>query len=72
MWNGSQYVFSESRSQLSGSDFTPNLDLKPYHMDEFTVGFQRQFGRDMAAGVRFIRRTWGNLIDDVRTFRPDG
>ena len=25
----------------------------------------------MGAGVRFISRTWGNLIDDVRTFNAD-
>ena len=69
-WNGSQYVFTES-VRVGGADFTPNTDLKPYHMDEFTVGFQRQFGRSMAASARFINRSWGNLIDDLRTFRPD-
>jgi Carboxypeptidase regulatory-like domain len=70
-WNGTQYAFVRS-VRVGGSDFTPNLDLKPYHMDEFTVGYQQQFGRDMATGVRYIRRVWGNLIDDVRTFRADG
>jgi hypothetical protein len=70
-WNGSQYVFTES-FRVGGSDFAPNTDLKPYHMDEFTVGFQRQFGRNMGAGARFISRTWGDLIDDLRTFREDG
>jgi hypothetical protein len=69
-WNGNRYVFTES-VRVGGSNFTPNPDLKPYHMDEFTVGFERQFGQSMGAGVRFINRTWGNLIDDVRTFRPD-
>ncbi len=68
-WNGTDYEFTES-VRVGGSDFAPNPDLKPYHMDEFTVGFQRQFGRNMAAGGRFISRTWGNLIDDIRTFRP--
>jgi hypothetical protein len=71
LWNGSQYVFSQTVT-VGGSDFAPNLDLKPYHMDEVTLGFQRQFGRSMAAGARFITRTWGDLIDDVRTFRSDG
>jgi hypothetical protein len=70
-WNGSQYVFTES-VRVGGSDFAPNLDLEPYHMDEGTVAFQRQFGREMGVSARFIARTWGNLIDDVRTFRPDG
>jgi hypothetical protein len=69
-WNGSAFVFS-NRVQLAGSSFQPNPDLKPYHTDEFTVGFQRQFGRSMAAGVRFIAKTWGNIIDDVITFNPD-
>ena len=53
LWNGSQYVFSRS-VRVGGGDFTPNTDLKPYHMDEVTVGFQRQFGRTWARGVRFI------------------
>ena len=70
VWNGSAFVF-QNRVQLSGSSFQPNTDLKPYHMDEFTVGYQRQFGRSMGAGVRFISREWGNLIDDVRTFNTD-
>ena len=73
VWNGSAFVF-QNRVQLSGSDsgFEPNLDLKASHMDEFTVGYQRQLGRTFAAGARFISRSWGNLIDDVRTFNPDG
>ena len=70
VWNGSAYVFS-NRVQLSGSTFRPNTDLKPYHMDEGTIGFQRQIGQSLGAGVRFITRKWDNLIDDVRTFNPD-
>ena len=60
VWNGTTFVF-QNRVQLSGGDsgFQPNLDLKPSHMDEFTVGYQRQFGRTMGAGVRFISRTLG-------------
>ncbi len=57
---------------MGGADFVPNTDLKPYHMDEFTIGFQRQFGRDMGTGIRYINRTWNNLIDDVLTFNADG
>jgi hypothetical protein len=64
-------VFTEA-VRVGGSDFTPNLDLKPSHMDEVSVAFQRQFGRDMATSARFIARNWDNLIDDVRAFRPDG
>jgi hypothetical protein len=71
VWNGTAFVF-QNRVQLSGgSSFVPNLELRPYHMDEGTIGFQRQFGRTMGAGIRYIARSWGNLIDDVRTFNPD-
>ena len=71
VWNGSAYVFS-NRVQVGGSSFRPNTDLKPFHMDEATIGVQRQFGTAMGAGVRYIARSWANLIDDVRTFNPDG
>ena len=73
VWNGSAFVF-QNRVQLSGSgsSFQPNTDLKPYHMDEATIGLQRQIGRTMGASVRFVARSWGNLIDDVRTFNTDG
>lgn len=71
LWNGSQYVFSRS-VRVGGSDFAPNLDLKPYHMDEFAIAFQRQFGSNMGTSARFIARKWSNLIDDTRTFRSDG
>jgi outer membrane receptor protein involved in Fe transport len=71
VWNGSAFVFA-NRVQLSGSSFQPNLDLKPYHMDEYTIGVQRQIGRNFGAGARFIAREWGNLIDDIRTFNADG
>jgi outer membrane receptor protein involved in Fe transport len=72
VWNGTTFVF-QNRVQLSGSgsSFAPNTDLKPYHMDEFTVGYSQQFGRTLGASIRFISRTWGNLIDDVRTFNAD-
>jgi outer membrane receptor protein involved in Fe transport len=73
VWDGSAFVF-QNRVQLSGGDsgFTPNLNLEPYHMDEFTLGYQHQIGRHIGLGARFISRDWGNLIDDVRTFAEDG
>jgi hypothetical protein len=70
VWTGTDFVF-QNRVQLGGSSFQPNTDLRPYHMDEVTIGLQRQFGRNMAAGVRVIAREWDNLIDDIRTFNPD-
>jgi hypothetical protein len=70
-WNGTDYVFSNA-VRVGASSFAPPADLKPYHMDEVTVGYQQQFGRSLGAGVRFITRTYGDLIDDVRRFNPDG
>lgn len=73
VWNGSTFVF-QNRVQLSGSGstFQPNEDLKPYHMDEATIGYSHQFGRTLGTSIRFIARKWDNLIDDVRTFNADG
>lgn len=70
VWNGSTFVFS-NRVEISGNAFKPNLDLKPSHVDESTIGFQRQLGQYMGIGARYIHRNWGNLIDDVRTFNAD-
>ena len=36
------------------------------------MAFQRQFGQNMGAAIRFIGRRWRDLIDDTRTFRADG
>ena len=41
-------------------------------MDEVTVGLERQLSNQLGIGARFIYRTWGNFIDDVRTFNDDG
>jgi hypothetical protein len=64
-------VFTET-VLVGGEDFAPNTDLRPSHMDEYTIGFQRQVGRYMGLGVRYINRDWGSIIDDLRSFRPDG
>lgn len=71
LWNGSRYVFDHA-VRVGGSDFEPNTGLKPYYMDEGAIGFQRQFGRAMGAGIRFIARNWGDIIDDIYTFRANG
>jgi hypothetical protein len=41
-------------------------------MDEFTIGLQRQFGQAMGITFRYIDRNWGDLIEDIYTFRADG
>lgn len=71
VWNGSAYVFQNS-VRVGGSDFPPNTSLKPTHVDEQTIGIQRQFGNSMGAGVRFVNRKWGNLIDDTRQISATG
>ena len=70
-WNGSQYVFTFEDRQ-GASDFKPDLDVTPRHMDEVTVGLQHQLNNQLGFGARYIYRTWGNFIDDVRTFNDEG
>ena len=69
-WNGSAYVLA-NQVRIGGSSFVPNPDLEPSFLDEVTIGMQRQFGRNMAVGVRVIARKWDDLIDDVRSINPD-
>ncbi len=71
VWNGASYVFQNS-VRVGGSTLPPNTDLDPSYLDEFTLGYQRQMGRNLAVGVRAISRVWGDLIDDVRTFNANG
>jgi hypothetical protein len=71
VWNGSAFVFS-SRSESGANTFSPNTDVSPRHLDEATVGFERQIDQTLGIGVRYIHRQWGNFVDDVRTFNPDG
>ena len=70
-WNGTQFVQGAHIVQ-GGSSFKPNLDLKPSYVDEVTLGYQRQLGNTMGAGVRGIWRKWNDLIDDIVTINPDG
>lgn len=71
VWDGSQFVFS-SRSEASANTFSPDEAVDPRHMDEFTVGAERQIGRSLGTSVRYIQRTWGNFVDDIRSINPDG
>ena len=70
-WNGSQYVFS-FRDEQGASTFRPNLDVTPRHMDEVTLGIERQLNNTLGIGGRYIYRTWGNFIDDIVTLNDDG
>lgn len=70
-WTGTGYEFTRS-VRVGASDFAPPEELHPVHMDEVTLGAQRQFGRAMGVTIRYINRVWGNIIDDVYTFRADG
>jgi len=69
-WDGTKYV-QGAHIVVGGSSFRPNTDLKPSYVDELTLGYQRQLGRTMGAGIRGIYRSWGDLIDDVRSFNAD-
>lgn len=69
-WDGTKYV-QGARIVVGGGSFRPDTKLKPSYVDELTLGYQRQLGRTMGAGIRGIWRSWGDLIDDVRAFNPD-
>ena len=70
-WDGSQFVQS-GRVDPTSNSLEPDLDLNPTYMDEFTVGFEQQIGNTMGIGIRGVFRKWNDLIDDVKSFDPDG
>ena len=53
-WNGTQFVQGTHFVVGGTGTFKPNTDLKPNYIDEYTLGFQRQLGNTMGAGVRGI------------------
>ncbi|HEU5161856.1 MAG TPA: TonB-dependent receptor, partial [Thermoanaerobaculia bacterium] len=65
-WNptANRYDFTRTVITAGGSTLIPNLDLEPGEMDEYTLGVQRQIGRTMGVGLRYVMRDWSNLIDD--------
>ncbi len=71
IWNGTTYVF-DSRTQSAENPFKPNTDVSPRHLNEFTIGADRQIGRTLGGSVRYIQRAWGNFIDDIIKFNADG
>ncbi|HVS32898.1 MAG TPA: carboxypeptidase regulatory-like domain-containing protein [Thermoanaerobaculia bacterium] len=73
LWNAerSEYVLS-NRFEAGARTFRPNSDVDPTYVDEITLGFQRQIGTAMGVGVRGIWREFGDMIDDIFTFNPDG
>ncbi|HZX09868.1 MAG TPA: TonB-dependent receptor [Acidobacteriota bacterium] len=42
-------------------------DIKMPHTDQFTLGLERTFMRDLAGGVSFIYREYGNFIAKINT-----
>ena len=47
-------------------------DIKPTYLDEFTLGLERQIGRNVGVSLRGIHRTWKNIIDDAIGLSPAG
>jgi len=70
-WNGTAYVAGPPFKE-GASDFHPDTNVTPRHLDEVTFGVQRQLSNVMGVSARYIWRSWGNFIDDVRTFDSAG
>lgn len=73
VWNPATKAYEfETRVDVGGSSQQANTDLNPTYVDEFTIGYQQQFGNVVGLGVRLVSRKFGDLIDDVLTIGPDG
>ncbi|HEY8130526.1 MAG TPA: carboxypeptidase regulatory-like domain-containing protein [Thermoanaerobaculia bacterium] len=71
-WDANNNQWVDSGHQTVGGNFSGVENLKPTHLDEVTLGFERQFGRNIGWTVRGIHRDWKDIIDDVLTQSPLG
>jgi outer membrane receptor protein involved in Fe transport len=60
------------RFEVGGNTFRPNTDISPRKLDEITVGVERQLSNTLGVTVRYINRVWGDFVDDLVAFTPDG
>jgi hypothetical protein len=71
-WNAANNRWDPAGEQsLSGGNVGVN-NIKPTYLDEFTLGVERQIGRNVGVSVRGIHRTWKNIIDDAVSLSPGG
>lgn len=70
-WTGSGYTYV-SEYKAGANNFKPDTAVTPRHMDEFTIGAERQLGNRLGVNVRYIQRGWGNFIDDIKAINADG
>ncbi|HKB81379.1 MAG TPA: TonB-dependent receptor [Thermoanaerobaculia bacterium] len=65
-----QYLFGVH--QVIGGASVGVSNIKPTYLDEFSVGLERQNGRNFGISARAIHRQWHDLIDDVLALSPGG
>lgn len=73
-WNGATGAYDFVRTVITagGNSITPNLDLEASHMDEYTLGIQRQLGATMGVTLRGVYRDWSNFVEDDYFFDEAG
>ncbi len=73
IWNGSSYRVHRIVCASAGRTSQPNTRSEAVpHGRRHRRRSSASSAATWAAGVRFIARKWDDLIDDIRTFRPDG
>jgi hypothetical protein len=71
-WDANNNRFVDVGHQtLAGGSVGVN-NIKPVYLDEYTLGVERQIGRNVGVSLRGIHRGWKNIIDDVVTLSPGG
>ncbi len=65
-----RWVFGEH--QTIGAAFVAVNHIRPTYLDEFTIGLERQNGRNFGLSMRAIHRVWKDIIDDQLGLSPGG
>ena len=69
-WDPATNQFVPGGRVQFGGNSTRVDNIDPVYIDEYTLGFQQQIGRNVGVGIRGIHRKWSNLIDDVFEYGP--
>ncbi len=67
-WNPDTQTYDEIwRSVWDPTKYSLDPDISLPHVDQFTVGIERELAKDLTIGVTYIYRNFQNFIDQVNT-----
>ncbi|PYQ52385.1 MAG: hypothetical protein DMF59_04830 [Acidobacteria bacterium] len=70
--NTNRWIDGGHQTLAGGNGNVGTNGIHPTYLDEFTLGLERQIGRNVGVSLRGIHRSWKNIIDDIINLSPGG